>query len=190
MSEDIRSLAKAFLAAQPDFKATGLDGNNAFQKIKYATISAIYKAVKDALFAQKIIIWHFARPTDGIEYLYTRLIHTETGQFIEDCRILESEKAGNQAKGAANTYMKKYAVLSLCAIPTEDDDGEEEEKAIEKKQFLTKDDVEDITRELKSGPNAKTLHEGILQVYKVQNLSQLPYSSYESVKEYIVKNRK
>jgi hypothetical protein len=195
MSENITALASAFLLAQPAFKATGLDGNNTFQKIKYATIGAIYKAVKDALFAQNIIIWHFARPTDGgIEYLYTRLIHTLTGQYIEDCRILESEKPGNQAKGSANTYMKKYAVLSLCAIPTEDDDGEDEQKEIVKKEqngtFLTKKDVDEITHDLKGCANAKTLHDMVLQKYKVTSLQQLPYSSYDLVKQFIEDNGK
>ena len=193
MSEDIRSLAAAFLLAKQEFIATGRSGNNSHQKYDYAKIEDIYHAVEGALAKNNIIIWHFARPMDsGMEYLHTRLIHVLTGQYIEDCRILESEKPGNQGKGAANTYMKKYALLSLCAIATEDDDGEEEAKYIEKKkqdpEYLTKDDVDSITRELKSCSNAKTLYEGILQDYKVKNLNQLPYSSFESVKLYIVNN--
>lgn len=194
MSDDITKLACAFLLAKNDFRATGLGGTNAHQKYNYAKIGDIYHAVESALSKNNIIIWHFARPTDGgIEYLYTRLVHTLTGQFIEDCRILENEKPGNQAKGASNTYMKKYAVLSLCAIATEDNDGEEEEKHIIKKpqqQYLTKDDVAEITHELKASTNAKTLHDGILSTYKVQSLDQLPYSCYKTVKLYIENNRK
>ncbi len=39
MSDDIRGLASAFLLAQNDFLSTGFDGDNSFQKYKYAKIS-------------------------------------------------------------------------------------------------------------------------------------------------------
>lgn len=194
MSENITALASAFLLAKKEFSSTGFGGTNAHQKYDYAKIGDIYRAVEGALSKNNIIIWHFARPQDGLEYLYTRLIHASTGQFIEDCRILESEKPGNQSKGAANTYMKKYAVLSLCAIATEDDDGEAEQEEIEKKsntgQYLTSKDVAEVTSDLKACANAKTLHDMILQKYKATSLQQLPYSSYDMVKQFIEDNRK
>lgn len=194
MSDDTTALASAFLIAKDKFRATGLAGENNHTKNKYAKIGDIYRAVEGALSDNKIIIWHFARPTDnGLEYLYTRLIHTTTGQFIEDCRILESEKPGNQAKGAANTYMKKYAVLSLCAIATEDDDGEAEDSYISNKpkqpELLVSDEVNYLMTELKKCANAKVLHDYILKHNNVQSLYQLPFSSYETVKSYIVKNK-
>ena len=193
MSDNITALASAFLLAKRAFKATGLAGTNAHQKYNYAKIGDIYHAVEDALSDNKIIIWHFARPIDGVEYLYTRLIHTETGQFIEDCRILESEKPGNQGKGASNTYMKKYALLSLCAIATEDDDGEEEEKHIVKKQqgpdLVVKNEIEELQRLIKACVNGNVLYANILKLNKIQNLSQLPFSSFEVVKSYITTNK-
>ncbi|HEY5267750.1 MAG TPA: ERF family protein [Candidatus Saccharimonadales bacterium] len=194
MSEDIRAIAQAFLLAKNEFRATGLAGTNAHQKYNYAKIGDIYHAVEGALSKNNIIIWHFARPTDGgIEYLYTRLIHTLTGQFIEDCRILESEKAGNQAKGAANTYMKKYALLSLCAIATEDDDGEDEQKHIDKKpkqsELLVKDEIEYLHAQLKACANGKLLYATILKDNDIRSFTDLPFACYETVKSYIAKNR-
>lgn len=190
MSEDIRALASAFLLAQNDFLSTGFDGDNSFQKYKYAKIGAIYKAVKEALSRQHIIIWHFAVPVNGVEYLHTRLIHTLTGQFVEDCRIVESEKPGNQAKGAANTYMKKYAVLSLCAISAEDDDGQDEQKHIDTKQeLLVHDEINYLHTQLKGCANGKKLYENILKDNNIRSLAELPFSSYESVKGYIANNR-
>jgi len=195
MSEDITKLAQAFLLAKNDFRATGLGGTNAHQKYNYAKIGDIYQAVEGALSKNNIIIWHFARPTDGgIEYLYTRLIHTLTGQFIEDCRILESEKPGNQDKGKANTYMKKYAVLSLCAIATEDDDGQEEEQHIEKKAagsgLLVKDEIDYLHGQLKACSNGKLLYATILKDNNIRSFADLPFSHYETVKSYIEISRK
>ena len=110
MSEDIRAIAAALLLAKREFSATGLSGRNHNQKYDYAKIEDIYSAVEEALRKNNIAIWHFARPEGGVEYLYTRLVHSPTGQYIEDCRILESDKPGNQSKGAADTYVKKRAV--------------------------------------------------------------------------------
>jgi ERF superfamily len=190
MSEDIRGLASAFLLAKNEFVATGLGGNNSHQRYKYAKIEDIYHAVEGALSKNNIIIWHYARPDNGIEYLYTRLIHTLTGQFIEDCRVLESEKPGNQAKGAANTYMRKYALLSLCAISTGDDDGQEEERYIAKhNNTISESQLSYLQGEIKSSTNAMTLFRNILQFNKIQSLTDLNASSFESVKSYILNNR-
>ena len=189
MSEDIRAIATAFLLAKKEFRATGLAGTNAHQKYNYAKIGDIYHAVEEALAQQNILIWHFDRPVDGIEYCHTRLVHAPTGQFIEDCRILESEKAGNQAKGAANTYMKKYALLSLCA---EDDDGQEEEKYIARRAEepqLSDEQISLLQSMIKTCRNGSLLYGNILKFNKVQDLSQLRSSVFESVKSYIANNK-
>lgn len=199
MSDDIRAIARAFLKAKQEFRATGLSGANKNQGYKYAKIEDIYNAVEDALLKQGIMITHFARPDpitgcEDRQILYTRLIHTETGQFFEDARLLESEKPGNQAKGAANTYMKKYALLSLCAIPTEDDDGAEEEKYIEEKRseepFITQEQVNILSTELKACANAGTLFKNIQGYNDIKDLPELRASSFKKVREYIASNRK
>lgn len=188
MSEDIRALAQSFLQAKQEFSSTGLGGMNAHQKYKYAKIEDIYGAVEGALSKNGIIIWHYAQPDAGVEYLHTRLVHTGTGQFIEDCRILESEKPGNQAKGAANTYMKKYALLSLCAIATEDDDGEMEHKHIEE-VCINPEQLVFLQKELKSAGNGAKMHKDILGFNKIHDLSLLKISKFESVRAYIAKTR-
>jgi hypothetical protein len=195
MSDDIRALLAALLLAKTKFIATGLNGFNNHTKSSYALLTDIYKSVEAALLENKIIIIHFNRPADtGFEYVHTRLIH-ETGQFIEDCRIQESEKPGNQGKGTANTYMKKYAVLSLCAIaPSEgDDDGQEEQKDIEKKskgpELLVAEEIAYLTQQLKASVNGKTLYANILKDNNIRSLSDLPFSRYEAVKSYIANSK-
>jgi len=187
MSEDIRAIAQAFLLAKQEFLVTGRSGKA--DRYKYAKIEDIYHAVEDALAKNNIIIWHFARPEGGVEYLYTRLIHTLTGQYIEDCRMMESEKPGNQAKGSANTYMKRYALLSLCAIPTEDDDAQEEQKYIDE-PCISAEDVIAINKVLSAASNGDKLLKDILSYNKVRDVSSLKESQLKSVKDYIIKNRK
>ncbi len=187
MSEDIRAIAQAFLLAKQEFLVTGRSGKA--DRYKYAKIEDIYHAVEDALAKNNIIIWHFARPEGGVEYLYTRLIHTLTGQYIEDCRMMESEKPGNQAKGSANTYMKRYALLSLCAIPTEDDDAQGEQKYIDEPR-ISPEEVININKVLSACSNGDKLRQDIMQYNKVRDISDLRVSQYERVKDFIIKNRK
>lgn len=197
MSEDIRQLAQAFLLAKKEFVVTGKSAKNNNQNYKYAKIEDIYSAVESALLKNNIIIWHFVTThiETNIEILNTRLVHTLSGQYIQDNRLLISEKPGNQAKGAANTYMKKYAVLSLCAIGTEDDDGEEEEKYITKKENIpqppksnsydkvTKDQLDIINKQLKDHVN---IAERLLRAYKIEKLADLPATKFDFILDKII----
>lgn len=193
MSEDIRSLAHDFILAKKQFTSTGKSGENTHTKQKYATLLNIYNAIERHLLNNNIVVWHFNQVKDGIEYVHTRLTHQPTGQFIEDCRIQESEKPGNQGKGSANTYMKRYALLSLCAIaPEEDDDGESERSHIENKtieSFISPYQVNLLSKELDTCSNNDVLWDTIKKVSKIQHLTQLPASSFESIKSYIANNR-
>lgn len=190
-SDDIRALAQAFLLAQKHFRATGKDGSNTHQKYNYAYISQIYDAVKPALEEQNIIIWHNSLVIDGKEYIQTRLIHALTGQWSQDIRFKESEKPGNQGKGAADTYLKKYAVLCLCAIPTEDDDGESEQKHVEerKRNVISEEQKQEIISTLKECTNSQELINAICKHYKLKHMGELPQDSFEPVMSYILKNQ-
>lgn len=192
MSDDIRELAKAFSLAKKEFKATGLEGNNHHLKTKYPKLGGIFHAVEDALDKHDITLFQFKRAYDtGIEYMHTQIFHRTTGQFIEDLRIVESEKPGNQGKGAADTYVKKAAILTICCIVAgeeEDDDGQSEQEHIKQKGFLTKEDIADIINDLKSTGKGRKLHDEILAMFKVNNLDQLPYNSFETIKKYIKNN--
>ncbi len=182
MSGDIRLLAQAILMAKKDFKCTGLGGTNAHQKYKYAKLGDIYNAIEDALSNNNIVIWHFSSIIFDKEALTTRLTHAPSGQWIQDVRICESEKPGNQAKGSANTYMKKYALLALCAITAEDDDGEEEEKHISKKSYdpsISTSQLKTLQDAIKESEKSKEIYNNLRATAKIQSLADMPASSFE-----------
>jgi hypothetical protein len=193
MSEDIRAFGAAFWEAKKHFKPTGQSGRNRNQNYDYAKIGDIYNGIESALWEQKIVIWHFSWVLNGVEYLSTRLTHFPTGQFIEDVRMSESEKPGNQGKGAANTYMRKQALQSLCAIPCEDDDCEEEQEHMATKPSnLNQDPISDeqaltLLNLINASPNSKIVLSNILKFNKIKNIAELPARSFESVKVYIEK---
>lgn len=125
MSPDIDAYSSAMVAARDDFKTLEKSGSRKDLNYNYAKIEDIYNAVVPALTNNGIQIDHFRFAiSDGREILATRLTHSKSKQFRQDSSWLDAEKPGNQAKGSALTYMKKYAVLNLCGLaPDEDDDG-------------------------------------------------------------------
>jgi hypothetical protein len=186
MSDDIRELAQAFLQAK--MRMGGAKKNSKSNLHKYANLLAVYEAVEEALHQHNIFIWHFAeRLADGESVLHTRLIHAPSGQFIQDTRSLKSEKPGNQAVGSANTYMRRYAVLSLCALETEDDDGEDERKYIEKREreFIDPEQVIELQELMKQIGVKNETYQYILNRNGVSDLAELRKSQYNGVMHFI-----
>lgn len=191
MSDDIRELAQAFLKAK--MRMGGAKKNAKSNLHKYANLLAIYEAVEEALHEQNIFIWHFAEVlynnggSDSESVLHTRLIHAPSGQFIQDTRPLKSEKPGNQAMGSANTYMRRYAVLSLCALETEDDDGEAERKYIEKRdrEFITPEQVVELQECMKQMGIKNDTYQYILNRNGISDLAGLKRSQFNGLMRFI-----
>lgn len=194
MSEDIRDITAAKIAARKNFKATGLDSLNPHFKAKYAKLQQIYEAVEVALGDQNIDIVHCRQWFEGRLFIMTRLIHAPTGQWIQDISPIQSEKPGNQGEGSALTFMKRYAVLNLCAIPQGegDDDGEEERNYIESRDnesHVTSKQQEELENLIKSHPDSRELWKSVSSFNKIQSLAELKAANYNRVK-YFIENYK
>jgi hypothetical protein len=96
----------------------------------YATLDAIFEAVRPALADSGIAIVQPLVYRDGKPYLVTRLVHS-SGQSIEhELPIIidpANEKMNQtQAFGSALTYARRYGIETLLPISAEyDDDGQE-----------------------------------------------------------------
>lgn len=185
MSFSVFEIGKAMLRATPKFTATGLDGKNANQNYRYAKLDGIYHATKKALHSEDIWVKHYDKVIDGFEYIYTRLTHVPSGEWIQDELLLQNEKPGNQGKGIASTYMKKQQLLNLCAIcGGEDDDAESEQKHI-----AERDDSpligEEVAQKLESATMAcldsDKVKKQILSYNKVNSYLQLRESQLSGV---------
>jgi hypothetical protein len=191
MSPDVRDLMEAISNASEEFEATGLSKTNSHQKYAYATIQDICNAVTPALRKNKVRVIHYADK----DLLYTRLIHYPTGQWCQDVRMMENEKPGNQGKGSAQTYMRKYALLALCGIaPEEDDDGAKEQQYIESKpqekiDLITKEQAKELVNLIYSliadKDKAKRIYDHLLVMYEVKGFGMLQAREFDEVKEHI-----
>lgn len=185
MSEDIRELMKALLLARPSFKTISKDGFNSHGKWTFAKLNDLYDAVEEALTKQNINIVHSTMLIDNMMVVMTRLVHSLTGQWIQDLRKVESEKPGNQAMSSAITYIKKDSVKNLCAIYAgEDDDGQAAEPT-PTDEIIRRDQYDELVNKLRESGKAEEIVAKMKSYNKVDSLSQLRRSQYQSAMDYI-----
>jgi hypothetical protein len=185
-SESLTKYNESFLAAKKVFgkaftSAQGEVGGG--RKYEYAKISDIYQAVEEALHENSLYLTHqvIAIEVDR-ELLITTIMHV-SGEFIRDIRWNVSEKAGNQGKGSANTYCRKYAILCLCGLSTTDDDGQEEQKFLS--QLVTPQQAEEIKALCL---NAEGIDESaILKKWNIKNFYYVNNEQYLKLKKHLEK---
>ena len=126
MSDTITKLASALAKAQPMFGGAKKVGKNDFIGYKFATLEAVIQAIREPLNSNGITYLQFpVSQGDGIG-LTTMLMH-ESGEWLATTMALAIDTAKGrtdvQAAGSTITYMRRYALMAMCGIPTEDDDG-------------------------------------------------------------------
>lgn len=124
-SENIKNLTKALLQAQKAITFAGKNARNPHFKNTYADLTAVIDAIKPALNEAGIVFMQTPSPSEnGTLALTTRLVHAETGEFMEDTGVCPLPKSDPQGYGSAMTYMRRYSLASICGLYQDDDDGE------------------------------------------------------------------
>lgn len=159
----------------------------------YATYEDISKAIIPACRDNGLEIIHMRYPLNDKEIMCTRIIHRESGQWMQDVRYAESEKPGNQGKGAADTYCKRYALQALFGWPdNEDDDGQDEQNHIAKEDStpISQSQLADLQSAIKSFSNGKDLYSAIKYKNQVADLSELSSLQFKGAMFYVTKSGK
>jgi len=102
-------------AENPGFKR---DGKNA----TYATLGAVWDAVRKPLSDNGLCILQWPRTVEGGVEIETEIMH-ETGQFMRDILWMPCPQMTVHTVGSAITYGRRYALMSIVGIAPEDDDG-------------------------------------------------------------------
>lgn len=140
-SQSIATISAALLQAQRTFEVVKKSSKNPFFRSKYADISSILAEIKPKLNTVGITL---LQPTveGGVE---TILLH-ESGEWIsgftqtrittkpvldkdknvvyDQGRVMYVVEDNPQAHGGAITYARRYGLLAILGLETEDDDGE------------------------------------------------------------------
>lgn len=120
------NISKALLQAQTNITFAGKNARNPHFKNTYADLTSVIDAIKSALNDAGIVFMQTPSPSEsGTLALTTRLIHAETGEYIEDTGVCPLPKSDPQGYGSAMTYMRRYSLASICGLYQDDDDGEQ-----------------------------------------------------------------
>lgn len=116
------SKAKLFtkiLKASGNFSDVVKDKVNPHFKSKYADVNAMINAVEGALNKEGLIL---LQPINGSK-VSTVIVDTETGEQVDSSMDIPSSIVDPQKMGSAVTYLRRYTLQSLLALPAVDDDG-------------------------------------------------------------------
>lgn len=136
-SAEINELVAAISLAQAEIKDALKDSTNPMFKSKYADLSAVWNACREALTKNKLAITQPVYSMNDDYYMCTLLAHA-SGQFLRtDVKLKAVGNRGTneiQALGSAITYMRRYEMGAVLGIVTEvDDDGNATGQAEQKK---------------------------------------------------------
>ena len=124
MKED--NIYKAILQARGMIGAVTKNAKNPFFKSNYADINNVIETIAPVCESLGICFTQCPKVTDGnADVLVTRLtLLANPDSFIESEIRLFLPTADMQKLGSAITYARRYALISMFGLETEDDDGQ------------------------------------------------------------------
>lgn len=121
-SQEINELAKALSKAQGKIRHAVKDSANPFFKSKYADLTSVWDAIREAFQAEGLAVAQCPQVENGASVLETILMHS-SGQWMSSTVPLNPVKNDPQGLGSAITYMRRYALQSIAGVCSDDDDG-------------------------------------------------------------------
>jgi hypothetical protein len=122
-SEKLGELAKALAKAQSEMTAALKSSENPHFRSRYADLSAVFDACKEALNKNGFAIVQRVENDPNGACVETMLLHS-SGEYVSSrCWLPVAQKTA-QAYGSAITYARRYGLTSLAGVAAdEDDDG-------------------------------------------------------------------
>ena len=122
-SDSLDKLAPALCRAQGKIKHAVKDSANPFYKSRYADLTSVWDAVRDAFQAEGLSVSQIPSNLDGSACLETILMHS-SGQWLSGSVPLNPAKNDPQGVGSAISYFRRYALQAIAGVCADDDDGE------------------------------------------------------------------
>lgn len=123
--ESLKLLAQDMIKVQSEMKHAKLDGVNSFYNgSKYATLTSIWDACRDALTKNGFSVIQLMNGLDSDSNisLDTILLH-KSGESIKSKTFMRPKDTSPQSICAATTYVRRYSLAAIVGVSVEDDDG-------------------------------------------------------------------
>lgn len=174
-------IASALSKAQGMMGGAKKDTKNEFFKSSYASLASVFDAIRQPFSENNLAVTQVVNILDdGKQVLCTRLLHS-SGEFIESKMLLPPEP-NPQKLGSLITYLRRYSLMSIAGIPSEDDDCNAASQSMahaapccDHKQIA---ELQDIISDFR---NPQLIHDKILSQLGIKNMSMLPKSKYSVI---------
>lgn len=134
-SDNINELATALAKAQGAMRFAAKDANNPFFKSKYADLSSVVEAIRDALATNGLSYMQHLQQSEKHEVCVETVILHASGQWIGCGTVaIPVNKNDAQGYGSALTYARRYSLSAAVGVVADDDDGNAAASAAPKAQ--------------------------------------------------------
>ena len=187
------TLVEALNAFQKKHHAAGLDGSNPFYKSKYTTLAQALLAVQPAtefgLCHTQLNDYVITPDGEVITIVITKLMHVSGDEPIVSKfpvpKIPSNVKNAHQEAGSAQTYARRYGLLSVYGLANDDDDGNSLNKTPTKEPgsgrtpTKPKQKLEPVSEQAKKNPPITTVARNLI----TDQLKQLMETNPDKAKE-------
>jgi|GEM_PF-5916591 len=120
-----KTLAAALIASQRAFGDITKDKTvrGAKYSYNYADLGSVLDAVTDALHDNGLVVAQPLDVIDGRPVVRTTLLHTSGERIEGNALVVYTNTTDPQAYGGGITYTRRYALMAMLNLSTEDDDG-------------------------------------------------------------------
>jgi len=122
MSESVSNLATALAKAQGEIDDAAKAGFNPAFKSKYADLSSVRAAIREPLAVNDLSIVQFPRTVPGGVEVETMLLH-KSGEYLSETLMMPLGKQDAHGVGSAITYGRRYGLMAILCLASDDDDG-------------------------------------------------------------------
>lgn len=123
-SESIAAISPAFIAFQAEVPAVpkATKGQVGSAVRFYSDLATVIETAQPVLAAHGLGYMQSPSSGNGEVNVTTRILHI-SGEWFEDTLGMPAERANAQAVGSAISYAKRYALVAMLGLASEDNDG-------------------------------------------------------------------
>jgi len=121
-SDSTAKIDAAMVKVQGKVHGAVKDSVNPHFKSKYADLSSVWDACRDALTSEGVSVTQWpVHSSDNMVHMVTRLAHD--GEWLMAEFGLPADKASAHGYGSAVTYLRRFCLASAVGVVSDDDDG-------------------------------------------------------------------
>lgn len=184
---NISKIASALSKAQAVMSGAKKDKGNPFFKSRYSTLASVFEAVREPFAANGLAITQVmdVLPT-GQQILKTLLLHS-SGEFIESKMLIPVE-LNPQKFGSLLSYLKRYSLMAIAGIPSEDDDGNCASRAAQSRLAsgpISNEQISSLNNLLSYDKDPEDALNTIKARLKVASIAQIPSDRLDPIRTWL-----